>query len=105
MRYARGEDRSQIIKRYLEDPRIENLRHAPYEPQCWKRHRDAGEEVPLDWAHTLAVLYRVRCNLFHGEKARHSEMDQRIVYLAFRVLVGFFDRTVYSPPDFRDRLW
>jgi hypothetical protein len=61
-----------------------------FEPQCWKRHVDAGEQVPLDWPHTLKSLYRVRCNLFHGEKAAHSEMDQRVVSAAFRTLVYFF---------------
>jgi len=41
----------------------------------------------LDWAHTLKAIYRVRCNLFHGEKAIHSEIDQKIVLSAFRVLI------------------
>ncbi len=61
-----------------------------FEPRCWKRHRDAEEDVPIDWPHTLRAIYRVRCNLFHGEKAPHSEMDQRIVSHAFRTLVYFF---------------
>jgi hypothetical protein len=87
-----GGKRQEIVNRYLGHPRAGRLR---FEPRCWKRHRDTDEEVPLDWPHTLAVLYRVRCNRFHGEKARHSEMDQRIVYLAFCVLVGFFGDTGY----------
>jgi hypothetical protein len=66
-----------------------------FEPECWKEHKDAGEPVPLDWPHTLAALYRVRCNLFHGEKAAHSEMDQLVVSSAFRTLVHFFRATGY----------
>jgi hypothetical protein len=66
-----------------------------FEPQCWKRHVDAGAQVPLDWPHTLTALYRVRCNLFHGEKAAHSEMDQRVVSVAFRTLVHFFRTAGY----------
>jgi hypothetical protein len=31
----------------------------------------------------------VRCNLFRGEKAPHSEMDQRIVTAAFGTLIYF----------------
>ena len=82
-------------------PRQDAVRHyfeagiGSYAPPCWQRHRDAGEKVPLDWPHTLSVLYRVRCNLFHGEKAIHSEMDYGIVYSAFRLLVHFFDSADY----------
>jgi len=61
-----------------------------FEPRCWKKHKDAGESIPVDWPHTLAALYKVRCNLFHGQKSAHSEMDQQIVSLAFRTLAYFF---------------
>ncbi|MGE0358430.1 MAG: hypothetical protein AB7P08_16110 [Burkholderiales bacterium] len=61
-----------------------------YAPECWRDHKEAGEPVPLDWLHTLAAIYRVRCNLFHGEKAAHSEMDRIIVRSAYMVLIGFF---------------
>ena len=50
-------------------------------------HRERSEEVSLNWAHSLKAIYRVRCNLFHGEKAAHSEMDQKIVSSAFRILL------------------
>ena len=66
-----------------------------YEPQCWGRHRAEASEVPLDWPHTLAVLYRVRCNLFHGEKSPHSEMDAKIVGKSFKVLVNLLDEAGY----------
>ena len=73
--------REDTIKYYL-DSGIKD-----YEPKCWKHHRNRGEKVPLDWAHTLKAIYRVRCNLFHGEKAIHSEIDRKIVLSAFRVLI------------------
>jgi hypothetical protein len=47
--------------------------------------------VPLDWAHTVKAIYRVRCNLFHGEKARTSEDDERIVLAARDVLAVFIE--------------
>lgn len=78
-----GTDRRKIVKGYL------NAGINDFEPKCWKRHTEAGEDVPIDWPHTLAALYRVRCNLFHGEKAVHSEMDGNIVFAAFQVLVHF----------------
>jgi hypothetical protein len=62
-----------------------------YQPACWKRHIDAGEAVPVDWPHTLETLYRVRCNLFHGEKSVQSETDRTIVHLACNVLLDFID--------------
>lgn len=60
-----------------------------YEPRCFVRHREAGERIPLDWPHSLAALYRVRSNLFHGEKAVHSEEDRDIVGAAFDLLSTF----------------
>ena len=61
-----------------------------YEPQCFQDHQ---AQVPLDWSHSMLALYRVRNNLFHGEKARHSEMDADIVNAAYEVLFGFITRT------------
>ena len=58
-----------------------------YEPQCYLEH----DEVPLDWGHTLAALYRVRCNLFHGEKARGSENDRVVVARAHEALLAFLE--------------
>ena len=63
-----------------------------FEPQCWQRHRDQGEPCPCDWPHTISAIYRVRCNLFHGEKAASSPIDQNIVCAAFRVLAGFIQK-------------
>jgi hypothetical protein len=88
IQFDRG-DRGTIVKGYL----AKGARR--FEPLCWKRHIDAGEKVPLDWPHTLAALYRVRCNLFHGEKAAHSEMDQQVVSCAFRTLLHFFTAAQY----------
>lgn len=77
-------DRSAVIRHYL------NAGITDFKPECVEWHRNQGEEVPLDWPHTLAAIYRVRCNLFHGEKSMHSEMDTRIVRAAFKALIGFF---------------
>lgn len=59
-----------------------------YEPSCYGDHND---EPPLDWGHTLAALYRVRCNLFHGEKARTSGNDRTVVTAARTTLLSFVD--------------
>jgi hypothetical protein len=58
-----------------------------FEPGCYLEH----DHVPVDWAHTLVALYRVRCNLFHGEKSRSSENDQRVVDAAFATLLAFIE--------------
>ncbi len=81
--------RQDLIEHYL------NSRVRSFEPQCWTRHREEGTPIPLDWPHTIATIYRVRCNLFHGEKAAHSEMDAMIVSSAFRVLVHFLHEAHY----------
>jgi hypothetical protein len=77
-------DRARTIRRYL------NEGATKFEPQCWEEHFKKGEEPSADWPHTLAAIYRVRCNLFHGEKAVSSEMDQEVVGTALRTLVHFF---------------
>ncbi len=62
------------------------LEHGiPFEPSCWRDHR--GDDPPLDWTHTFQALYRVRCNLFHGEKTLDSENDRQIVAAAYPVLM------------------
>lgn len=66
-----------------------------YEPRCWQRHHQAGEAVPVDWAHIVNALYKVRCNLFHGLKAAHSEMDETVVHSAYLVLATFIAETGY----------
>lgn len=82
-------NRQAVVQHYLAN----NI--TDFEPQCYQRHIQTGQAVSLDWPHTLAVLYRVRCNLFHGEKAVHSEMDRLIVSAAFRVLVTFVREAGY----------
>jgi hypothetical protein len=82
-------NRDQIVQYYLAG----GIRQ--YEPQCWERHQQDPAGPPLDWPHIVAALYRVRCNLFHGEKAAHSEMDRLIVSRAFRVLVTFMQSSGY----------
>lgn len=84
-------ERPQLIQHYLGGEAVS------HEPQCFLYHRDRNEALPLDWPHTLQAAYRVRCNLFHGEKSPTSEMDQRIVIQAFNVLAGFLARTGMLP--------
>ncbi|MEW6388608.1 MAG: hypothetical protein AB1491_13925 [Thermodesulfobacteriota bacterium] len=84
-----NKNREYIVNHYLSN----NVNK--FEPQCWTKHRERQEEAPLDWPHTLAALYRVRCNLFHGEKSPDSENDRLIVSSAFRVLVHFLKDAHY----------
>ncbi len=85
----RGRDRSQVVLNYLaEAPPIE---HAP---SCYQAQKHDTEGYPLDWAHTVDAIYRVRCNLFHGEKGLYNENDRAIVSAAANVLVPFVARLV-----------
>lgn len=78
-------DRQEVVAYYLDNG-------IPFAPSCWKNHRDNSENVPLDWPHTLATLYRVRNNLIHGGKAK-SEANHQIVSSAFHVLISFLDQS------------
>jgi hypothetical protein len=62
-----------------------------FEPACWPGHTSSTDGVPVDWAHTVKAIYRVRCNLFHGEKARTSEDDRQIVLAAREILAAFVE--------------
>lgn len=72
-----------------------------FEPQCWLDH---NRLAPLDWPHTMLTLYRVRCNLFHGEKSRHSEMDNSIVNASFLLLSMFIEKTSLFETSSRPRI-
>jgi hypothetical protein len=86
---VRHKERAGLVEDYL------SRGAKSFQPQCWKRHKQAGQQSPLDWPHTLSALYRVRCNLFHGEKAAHSEMDQGVVASALQTLLHFVHHTKY----------
>ena len=43
---------------------------------------------------------KVRCNLFHGQKSAHSEMDRLIVSAAFLTLVHFVKEAGYLQDAF-----
>jgi hypothetical protein len=73
-------DRGQAMRTYIE------AGARQFEPRCYLEH---GEQPQLDWGHTLASLYRVRCNLFHGEKRRSSENDRVVVTAAYETLHAF----------------
>jgi hypothetical protein len=69
---------------------VELLRRNNVEcaPACWFKHREEGSET-ADWPHTLDAIYRVRCNLFHGEKGADFKSDREIVSAACAVLLPF----------------
>ena len=81
--YELGDDRRAHVRYYADNGADR------YEPACWMRHIEAGEALPIDWPHVLRPIYKIRCNLFHGQKSAHSEMDQRIVRAAFLTLGHF----------------
>lgn len=83
------DDRVALVERYLATGETQ------FEPKCWQRHRDAREQTPRDWPHVLKAIYKIRCNLFHGHKAAHSEMDRQIVSAAFMSLYSFIAEAGY----------
>lgn len=76
--------RGERVQHYLRAGSIE------FAPDCARVHLDRGEPIPCDWPHFIQAVYRVRCNLFHGEKSAHSEMDHHIVRSALLSLTSFF---------------
>ncbi|WP_156525241.1 hypothetical protein [Chloroflexus islandicus] len=91
LRYNSG-DRRKLVNFYLEKG------VTKFEPKCWKCHHDNNETAPMDWSHFITAVYQVRCNLFHGWKAAHSEMDQVIVHSAYLSLAMFLFKAGYIDP-------
>lgn len=89
LRFDNGDSRVERVNYYF------NEGATKFEPKCWKRHSDSGESIPLDWAHILKAIYKVRCNLFHGQKMAHSEMNRQIVSAAFLTLANFLHEGGY----------
>jgi hypothetical protein len=82
-----GSSRGELVDRYrTARPNINR------QPECLETHLERRERVPLDWPHTLFATYQVRCNLFHGEKAAHSEMAREIVDSALRTMIPFLEQ-------------
>ena len=61
-----------------------NCPRAARAPDCHMTHTGA---IDPDWGHTLEALYRVRCNLFHGQKSGGGNEDRTILQAAGRVLL------------------
>ena len=86
--------RVQVWRRYGPDlPKTQSVhdrarffaeRKIPCEPACALQHFDHGEQVPLDWEHFLPATYRVRCNLFHGEKVRMIQWTRKLFTRLFK---------------------
>jgi hypothetical protein len=88
-----GDDREEYVRRVLHrsDGRPT---HADMAPRCFEKHV-RGElprsgtlwhGVPVTWSHTIAAIYMVRCNLFHGGKDYQSPAHREIARLAFLIL-------------------
>ncbi len=78
--------RADRVAHYLRDAGIR------YQPECYAAHRADGGSVPVDWAHTLHAIYRVRGNLFHEKQSVTSETEPQIVHAACGVLSTFLRR-------------
>lgn len=50
---------------------------------------------PEDWPHLLSALYRVRNNLFHGEKSMRLDADRALVRVSGNLLHEFLISTGY----------
>lgn len=71
--------RAKVVKHYHDsNPKAERS------PECHLNHLGG---IPVDWPHTLQALYRVRCNLFHGQKSGAGKEDRAIVVAAAAVLI------------------
>jgi hypothetical protein len=46
------------------------------------------------WGDIITVIYRIRCNLFHGRKSPEASRSLELVQAAYAVLMGFLDLTV-----------
>lgn len=95
IRAPHSNDRRQVVEFYL---KAGSTNFAPKVPG---KRPIVGDDIPLTWQNTIDALYRVRCNLVHGDKRLSSEADQQIVGAAFRVLIQFFRHCLGGPEAFK----
>jgi hypothetical protein len=87
------DDREEYVRRVLHRP-DGRPSHTDMAPRCFEKHargelprsETSWHGVPITWAHTIAAIYMVRCNLFHGGKDYQSAAHREIASLAFRIL-------------------
>jgi len=63
----------------------QGLTYKDYQPCCYTDHTK-GSPLPIDWPHTSAAIYQIRCNLFHGGKDFRVSSDQEFTRYAFEIL-------------------
>jgi len=91
IRELHSNDRRQVVEFYI------RAGSTHYTPKVLRNGLLVGSDIPLTWPNAIDALYRVRCNLIHGDKRLSSEADQQIVGAAFRVLVEFFKHCLGAP--------
>lgn len=92
IRHPKDTDRASLIKHYLDHG------VSQYEPHE-SRDLCLTGQIPINWQNFLNAAYRVRCNLFHGEKSLNSEQDAKIVGSAFRSFILIFDKLLGGRGD------
>jgi len=84
-----GGSRADQVDFWLAAPDVK----ANFRPACARMHRQQRDRLPFNWAHTLHAVYQVRCNLFHGEKARNNALDARFTADGRRILTAMIEAT------------
>ncbi|HHT9154980.1 MAG TPA: hypothetical protein ACFYD5_04115 [Candidatus Tripitaka sp. YC43] len=91
------ESRKNFIKRVRERGpyiRVRNKDKPAFAPGCALDHLDKREPVPADWPHVLHMIYKVRCNLFHGGKEYDSSRDRKFIELADSILWAIWKQEI-----------
>lgn len=74
--------------------KVKNRNIPAFAPVCALDHLDKREPVPADWPHVLHMIYKVRCNLFHGGKAYDSSRDRKFIELADSTLWAIWEQEI-----------
>jgi len=53
-------------------------------------HEQINISNPEDFGQVLDTIYKIRCNLFHGQKSEINPHDRELVTLSFRILSDVF---------------
>jgi len=88
-----NDDRRKYVKMVSEkDPFIvsirneQEIRFPAFSPACALEHIQGDEPIPVDWPHTISMIYQVRCNLFHGGKYYNRDSDREFIKSAYKIL-------------------
>lgn len=79
---------------------LDSLEGVPVQDMRFAKNREQVHRYDGTFESLVDVIYRVRCNLFHGKKnIDEDNKDFELVRLSYRILLPLFKEYLYANPS------